>query len=129
LAKASPGSLKNPFPEQCAGIEEDAPYSPPRPKEKPAGVTGGLDRDGKRLGYEAFANPAELVAIITAARKGGNGTSGEQALLTAMRAIHLGAIAQVEIADAAIAVIAGCSNLANEAALATIGPSDGANPF
>jgi hypothetical protein len=69
------------------------------------------------------ANPAELVAIITAARKGGNGTSGEQALLTAMRAIHLGAIAQVEIADAAIAVIAGCSNLASEAALATIGPS------
>ena len=72
------------------------------------------------------ADSSELVSPLMAARKGGNGTSGEQALLTAMRAIHLGAIAQVEIADAAIAVIAGCSNRANEAALATIGPSEGA---
>jgi hypothetical protein len=68
------------------------------------------------------ADRAQLIALITAARKGGNGTSGEQALLTAMRAIHIGAVAQVDIADAAIAVIASCSNLANEAALATIGP-------
>jgi hypothetical protein len=30
------------------------------------------------------------------------------------------------LADAAIAMIVGCSNLANEAALATIGPSDAA---
>jgi hypothetical protein len=57
------------------------------------------------------------------------GTQGEQALLTAMKAIHIGAVAQVELADAAIAIIVGCSNLANEAALATIGPSEGANPF
>jgi hypothetical protein len=69
------------------------------------------------------ADPAELVAIIKAGRLG-MGTSGEQALLTAMRAIHIGAVAQVELADAAIAVIAGCSNLANEAALATIGPGE-----
>jgi hypothetical protein len=71
------------------------------------------------------ADPAELVAIIKAGRLG-MGTGGEQALLSAMKAIHMGAVAQVELADAAIAVIAGCSNLANKAALATIGPSDGA---
>jgi hypothetical protein len=39
------------------------------------------------------------------------------------------AAAQLELADAAIAMIVGCSDLANEAALATIGPSDGANPL
>jgi hypothetical protein len=33
-----------------------------------------------------------------------------------------GAAAQLELADAAIAIIVGCSNLVNEAALATIGP-------
>jgi hypothetical protein len=57
------------------------------------------------------------------------GTSGEHALLSAMTAIRQGAEAQIGLADAAIAKIAGCSNLANEAALATIGPSEGANPF
>ena len=69
------------------------------------------------------ADPLELVAIMNAGRLG-MGTDGEQALLSAMRAIHIGAVAQVELADAAIAIIVGCSNLANEAALATIGPGE-----
>ena len=53
----------------------------------------------------------------------------ERVLLSAMTAMRQGAAAQLELADAAIAVIVGCSNLANEAALATIGPSEGADPF
>jgi hypothetical protein len=66
------------------------------------------------------SDTTQLLALITAARKGGNGTSGEQALLTAMRAIHLGAIAQVELADAAIAVIQRCTGAADETALAAL---------
>jgi hypothetical protein len=69
------------------------------------------------------ADPAELVAIITAGRLG-MGTGGEQALLSAMTAMRAGAAAQLELADAAIAIIVGCFNLANEAALATIGPGE-----
>ena len=52
------------------------------------------------------------------------GTGGERALLSAMTAMRSGAAAQLELADAAIAIIAGCSSLANEAALATIGPGE-----
>ena len=44
-------------------------------------------------------------------------------MLSAMTAMRSGAEAQIELADAAIAMIVGCSNLANEAALATIGPA------
>jgi hypothetical protein len=69
------------------------------------------------------ADPLELVATIKAGRLG-MGTGWEQELLTAMKAIHVGAVAQVELANAAIEVIAGCSNLANEAALAAIMPSE-----
>jgi hypothetical protein len=46
------------------------------------------------------------------------GTGGEQALLSAMKAIHVSAVAQVELADAAIEVIRGCAALADNAALA-----------
>jgi hypothetical protein len=69
------------------------------------------------------ADRAELLALITAARKGGNGTSGEQALLTAMRAIHVGAVAQVDLADAAIAVIQRCTGAVDETALAALDSS------
>jgi hypothetical protein len=41
-----------------------------------------------------------------------------------MTAMRKGAEVKIELADAAIAVIASCSNLANEGALATIGPSE-----
>jgi hypothetical protein len=65
------------------------------------------------------AEPLELVAIIKAGRLG-MGTGGEQALLSAMTAIHVGAVAQVELADAAIAIIQGCAGLADDAALAAL---------
>jgi hypothetical protein len=45
------------------------------------------------------------------------GTSGEQALLSAMTAIRTGAHAQIGLADAAIAIIRGCALLADNAAL------------
>jgi hypothetical protein len=44
--------------------------------------------------------------------------------LSAMTAMRKGAEVKIELADAAIAVIASCSNLANEGALATIGASE-----
>jgi hypothetical protein len=74
-------------------------------------------------GRISAADPAELVAIITAGRLG-MGTGGEQALLSAMTAMRKAAEAQIELADAAIEIIVGCSNLANEASLATIGPGE-----
>jgi hypothetical protein len=66
------------------------------------------------------ADPAELLAIITSARKGGNGTSGEHALLSAMKAIHVGAVAQVELADKAIEIIEKATKFADETALAAL---------
>jgi hypothetical protein len=65
------------------------------------------------------ADPSELVAIINAGRLG-MGTGGEQALLAAMTAIRTGAEAQIDLADAAIAIIQGCAGLADNAALAAL---------
>jgi hypothetical protein len=53
-----------------------------------------------------------------------NGTGGERALLSAMTAIRTGAEAQIELANAAIAMIQGCAGVADDAALASL--SDGA---
>jgi hypothetical protein len=54
------------------------------------------------------------------ARKGGNGTSGEHALLSAMTAIRQGAAAQLELADAAILMIETVTKFADETALAAL---------
>jgi hypothetical protein len=61
-----------------------------------------------RRGSIVAADPAEIIALLTTARKG-IGTEGERSLLSAMIAMRQGAAAQLELADAAIAMIVGCS--------------------
>jgi hypothetical protein len=71
------------------------------------------------------ADPAELIALITVARKG-IGTEGERSLLSAMKAMRQGAAAQLDLADAAIARIETAAKLADETALAALsaGPAN-----
>jgi hypothetical protein len=66
---------------------------------------------------------AELIKIIMAGRAG-MGTRGERGLMTAMLAVKQGAVAQIDLADAAIAKIEAAAKVASEAALAA--PSAGA---
>ena len=72
------------------------------------------------LALHIVENPAALLALLTAARKG-IGTEGESALLLAMTALRSGAEAQIEIADRAIAMIHAASKHADETALAALG--------
>jgi len=65
------------------------------------------------------ADPAELIALLTTARKG-IGTEGERSLLSVMVAMRQGAAAQLELADAAILMIETVTNYADETALAAL---------
>jgi hypothetical protein len=71
------------------------------------------------------ADPDELIGLMTAARKG-IGTEGERALLTAMMAMRQGAAAQLELADAAIAMIETAAKFVGETALVALsaGPAN-----
>ena len=81
-----------------------------RPSE--GGYGGGTPDDGSRGGLPE--------SVPGSAIGNGWGTSGEQALISAMKAIHVGAVAQVDLADAAIAVIQRRTGVADETALAAL---------
>jgi hypothetical protein len=70
------------------------------------------------------ADPAEIIALLTTARKG-IGTEGERSLLSAFTAMRAGAAAQIELADKAIAMVEAVTKFADETALAalSIGPA------
>jgi hypothetical protein len=70
-------------------------------------------------GIIVAADPSELIALMTLARKG-IGTEGERDLLTAMTAMRQGAAAQIELADAAILMIETVTKYADETALAAL---------
>ena len=71
------------------------------------------------------ADPAELIGLMTTARKG-IGTEGERSLLSAMTAMRQGAAAQLELADAAIAMIETVAKFVGETALVALsaGPAN-----
>jgi hypothetical protein len=65
------------------------------------------------------ADSSELVRLM-AARKGGNGTAGEHALVSAFTAMRAGAVAQIDLADKAIAMVEAVTKYADETALAAL---------
>jgi hypothetical protein len=66
------------------------------------------------------ADSSELVSLLMAARKGGNGTAGERALVSAFTAMRAGAVAQIDLADKAIAMVEAVTKYADETALAAL---------
>jgi hypothetical protein len=66
------------------------------------------------------ADSSELVSLLMAARKGGNGTASEYALVSAFAAMRAGAVAQIELADKAIAMVEAVTKYADESALAEL---------
>ena len=67
--------------------------------------------------------PADVLAFIVAARKAG-GDDVEKNARGCLVALREAALAQARLADAALEIFETCILLANEAALATIGPTD-----
>ena len=65
------------------------------------------------------ADPAELIALLTAARKG-IGREGEYSLISMLSAIRQGAAVQIEVADAALATVAAAAKSVDETALAAL---------
>jgi hypothetical protein len=70
-------------------------------------------------GKIADANPAELIALLTASRKG-IGREGEHSFLAMLSAIKQGAAAQIEVADAALATFEAATKSVDEAAMAAL---------
>jgi hypothetical protein len=62
--------------------------------------------------------PAALVALLTTARQGSVGTEGERSLLAVMTGVRDAALAQLRVANQAIAAIEAIAQHADETALA-----------